>query len=119
MSPWAVLRPHARAYPIPTIEERMDDVRAVMEAVGSERAAIYGDSEGCALSGLFAATYPHRTTALVWYGGYARRTWAPDYPWAPTPEQWQRAYQEIRERGRQRRPRERASRAVAARVPGD
>ena len=53
-----------------TLEERMDDVRAVMDAVGSERAAVFGASEGGAMSALFAATYPQRTKALVLYGTY-------------------------------------------------
>jgi class 3 adenylate cyclase len=53
----------------PTFEERMDDIRAVMDAVGSERAALLGFSEGTALSVLFAATYPERTTALILYDG--------------------------------------------------
>jgi len=66
----------------PTLEERMDDVRAVMEAVGSEQAAILGSSEGVPMSILFAATYPQKVSALVLYGGMARSTWAPDYPWA-------------------------------------
>lgn len=55
----------------PTFEERMDDIRAVMDAVGSERAALLGFSEGTALSVLFAATYPERTRALVLYDGVA------------------------------------------------
>jgi pimeloyl-ACP methyl ester carboxylesterase len=57
---------------LPIFEERMDDVRAVMDAVGSERAALMGASEGGALSALFAATYPERTAALVLYGSFAR-----------------------------------------------
>ena len=65
----------------PTLETRMDDVRAVMDAAGSERAAIIGMSEGVPMSLLFAATYPDRTGALVLYGGFARMLWAPDYPW--------------------------------------
>src|SRR4028118_1272497 len=55
---------------LPTLEDRMDDVRAVMDAVGSERAALFGISEGGAMSMLFAATYPDRTHALVLYGSY-------------------------------------------------
>src|SRR5262249_37910956 len=55
---------------LPTMEERMDDLRAVMDAVGSERAALIGASEGGVLSALFGATYPDRTTALVLYGTY-------------------------------------------------
>ena len=66
----------------PTLEERMEDVRAVMAAAGSEQAAIFGSSEGVPMSILFAATYPQLTSALVLYGGMARSTWAPDYPWA-------------------------------------
>ena len=70
----------------PTLEERMDDVRAVMDAAGSERAALFGMSEGAAMSILFAAAHAERTTSLVLYGGMARSTAAPDYPWAPPAE---------------------------------
>lgn len=73
-----------RVVGLPTLEERMDDVRAVMEAAGSKRAALIGISEGAPMCALFAATYPERTSALVIYGGFARRLWAQDYPWAPT-----------------------------------
>ena len=59
-----------RGVSVPTLEERMDDVRAVMDAVGSERAAVFGVSEGGAMSMLFAATYPERTQALVLCGTY-------------------------------------------------
>jgi len=68
---------------LPTLEERMDDVRAVMDAVESEQAALLGLSEGGPMCLLFAATYPERTRALIMPGSYARRTWAPDHPWAP------------------------------------
>ncbi|MFN2470492.1 MAG: adenylate/guanylate cyclase domain-containing protein [Gaiellaceae bacterium] len=71
---------------LPTLEERMDDVRAVLDAVGSEHTALFGFSEGGLMSLLFAATYPERTTALVVYGIFAKRIWSPDYPWAPKPE---------------------------------
>jgi pimeloyl-ACP methyl ester carboxylesterase len=64
----------------PTLEERMDDVRAVMDAVGSERAALFGSSEGGPMSILFAATYPERTVALVLYGTHARVRRDVDYP---------------------------------------
>jgi class 3 adenylate cyclase/pimeloyl-ACP methyl ester carboxylesterase len=67
------------------LEVRMDDVRAVMDAAGSERAAVMGVSEGGPMSILFAATYPERAWALVLYGTYARELWAHDYPWG-TPE---------------------------------
>ena len=70
----------------PTLEERMDDVRAVMDAAGSERAALLGMSEGVPMSILFAATYPDRVQALVCHGGMARSTYADDYPWANRPE---------------------------------
>jgi pimeloyl-ACP methyl ester carboxylesterase/class 3 adenylate cyclase len=74
----------------PTLETRMDDVRAVMDAVGSRRAAFYGLSEGAAMSILFAATYPERTAALVVRSAYPRTLWAPDYPWGRTEEQYTR-----------------------------
>src|SRR4051812_43978096 len=64
------------------LETRMDDVRAVMDAAGSERAALFGISEGGPMSVLFAGTHPERVTALVLYGAMGRTTWAPDYPWA-------------------------------------
>ena len=64
----------------PSLEVRMDDVRAVMDAAGSERAAVLGVSEGGAMSILFAATYPDRVWALVLDGSVARSLWAPDYP---------------------------------------
>jgi class 3 adenylate cyclase len=70
----------------PTLEQRMDDVRAVMDAAGSERAALMGISEGVSMSILFAATYPDRVQALVCYGGMARSTAAEDYPWASPAE---------------------------------
>ena len=73
----------------------MDDLRAVMEAVGSERAAILGVSEGGPMSALFSATYPEKTLALVMIGTYARRLWDHDYPWGPTAEQRAHFFQEI------------------------
>ncbi len=70
---------------LPDLETRMDDVRAVMDAAGSERAALFGYSEGGPMSVLFAATYPKRTRALVLYGSYAKRVDPDDdYSWAPT-----------------------------------
>jgi pimeloyl-ACP methyl ester carboxylesterase len=72
---------------LPTLEERMDDVRAVLEEVGSSRAALFGHSEGGNMCVLFAATYPERTSALVTLGCFARRRDPDDdYPWAPTAE---------------------------------
>lgn len=72
-----------------TLEQRMDDVRAVMDAAGSARAVLFGISEGGPMSILFAATYPERVTALVMYGSYARRSWAPDHPFGLSEERWE------------------------------
>jgi pimeloyl-ACP methyl ester carboxylesterase len=77
---------------LPTLEQRIDDVRAVMDAVGSQRAALVGHSEGGNMAVLFAATYPQRTLALVAFGIFATRVWSPDYPWAPTPRERQAWY---------------------------
>lgn len=71
-----------------TLEQRMEDVHAVMDDAGSERAALFGISEGGPMSLLFAATYPARTRALVLYGSYAKRSWAPDYPFGWSEERW-------------------------------
>jgi len=68
----------------PSLETRMDDVRAVMDAADSERAALIGWSEGVHMSALFAATFPERAWALVLYGGSARELRAPDYAWGPS-----------------------------------
>jgi class 3 adenylate cyclase len=65
---------------LPTLEQRMDDVRAVLDVVGSEKPAVFGYSEGGQMAALFAATYPERTRALVLYGTYARVRSDPDYP---------------------------------------
>jgi class 3 adenylate cyclase len=70
----------------PTLEVRMDDVRAVMDAAGSQRAALFGASEGAPLSILFAASYPDRVQALICSGGMARSTYAEDHPWLLPPE---------------------------------
>src|SRR6185369_3416551 len=72
---------------LPSLEQRMDDVRAVMDAVGTEHAALVGVSEGGPLCSLFAATYPEKTTALVMIGTYARRLRDKDYPWGPTADE--------------------------------
>jgi class 3 adenylate cyclase len=73
----------------PTLEEQMDDVVAVMDAAGSERAAVFAWLEGGAMAALFAATHPARTRALVLYEAMPRMSWAPDYDWPPTREQRQ------------------------------
>jgi pimeloyl-ACP methyl ester carboxylesterase len=72
----------------PTLETRMDDIGAVMEAARSERALIFGVSEGGPLSILFAATHPQRALGLVLFGTAARFAWAPDFPWGATDEVW-------------------------------
>jgi pimeloyl-ACP methyl ester carboxylesterase len=72
---------------MPTLEERMDDVRAVMDAAESQEAALFGISEGGPLCCLFAATYPERTRALVLYGTIATGKRSDSYPWGLTPEQ--------------------------------
>jgi pimeloyl-ACP methyl ester carboxylesterase len=66
---------------LPTLEERMDDVRTVMDAAGSPRAALLGTSEAGALNLLFAATYPDRAASLILLNSYARLAWSEDYPW--------------------------------------
>jgi DNA-binding winged helix-turn-helix (wHTH) protein/pimeloyl-ACP methyl ester carboxylesterase len=79
------------------LESRMDDLRAVMDAAGSERAVVFGYSEGGPMAVLFAATYPERCAGLVLYGTYAKRLWEPDYPWGQTQED-RRRYAEQLER---------------------
>src|ERR687897_461385 len=66
---------------LPNLETRMDDLRAVLDEVGSDRAVIYGASESGMLDLLFAATYPDRTLALVVHGSYPSARWEPDAPW--------------------------------------
>ena len=78
----------------PTLEDRMQDLRAVMDAAGSERAALFGLSEGGPMSMLFAATYPDRVSALVLYGTFARMNQAPDYPWGYPPGLLERTVEE-------------------------
>jgi len=68
----------------PTLEERSDDIRAVMDAAGSQRAALAGFMDGVPMSVVFAASHPERVSALVLYGGMARVLWAPDYPFGDT-----------------------------------
>jgi pimeloyl-ACP methyl ester carboxylesterase len=74
----------------PSLETRMDDVRAVMDAAGSQRAAFYGLSEGAAMSTLFAATYPERVAALIVRSCSPRTMWAPDFPWGRSAEAYER-----------------------------
>lgn len=74
----------------PSLEERMDDVRAVMDSVGSSRAALLGVLEGGPMSILFAATYPDRCLGLALFASFARAAWAPDQPWRPTEQAFER-----------------------------
>jgi DNA-binding SARP family transcriptional activator/pimeloyl-ACP methyl ester carboxylesterase len=83
--------PHA----LPTLEERMTDVRAVMDAVGSKRATLVGYSEGGTMCALFAAAHPERAAGLVMIGSYARRIWTPDHPWGPSLDDYARSIELI------------------------
>ena len=80
---------------VPDLETRMDDIRAVMEAAGSERAALFGLADGGALAILFAATYPERTAALVLYATLPRFVESLDFPWAPSREEAERRIAEF------------------------
>ncbi len=80
---------------VPDLEARMDDIRAVMDAAGSKRATLFGWGDGGALAALFAATYPERSAGLVLFDGNARMTWAPDYPWGLSEDDWNREHARI------------------------
>lgn len=84
-----------RVVELSTLEERMDDIRAVMYAIGSEKAVLFGHSEGGCVSALFAATYPNRVISMITFGIFAKRRFAPEYPWAPTDEERQNVYDMI------------------------
>jgi class 3 adenylate cyclase len=73
---------------VPTLEARMDDVRAVMHGAESRQAVVLGTYEAAPMTALFAATYPERVGALVTYNGYAKAVWSPDYPWGRTEDEW-------------------------------
>jgi pimeloyl-ACP methyl ester carboxylesterase/class 3 adenylate cyclase len=79
---------------VPPLEQRMDDVRAVLDAVGSERAALFGTGQDGAMAALFAATYPNRVGALVLFAVPPRGMWAPDYPWGRREEEARRLVEE-------------------------
>ena len=81
----------------PSLETRMDDVRAVMDAARSQRAALLGVSEGGPMSILFAATYPERTWALVLFASFPRESWAPDYPFGMTAEEYEQLMRQMTE----------------------
>lgn len=84
-----------RIIELSTLEERMDDIRAVMDAVESKKAVLFGHSEGGSVSALFAATYPERTISLITFGIFAKRRYAANYPWAPTDAERQVVYDMI------------------------
>ena len=84
-----------RSSQIFTLEQRMSDVQAIMDVVGSQRAALFGVSEGGPMSILFAATYPQRTAALILYGTYAKRSWAPDYPFGWTEDRFNAYFENV------------------------
>jgi class 3 adenylate cyclase len=72
---------------VPPLEEQIDDVLAVMDAAGAERAALFAQLEGGAMASLFAATHPERVSGLILFSAWARMTWAPDYTWANKQEE--------------------------------
>ena len=80
-----------------SLEERMDDIRNVMDAVNSKKAILFGHSEGGTISCLFAATYPERTISLITFGAFAKRIFSNDYPWAPKPAERKIFYKTIKE----------------------
>ena len=80
---------------LPSLEERVDDLTAVLDAVGSDEAALFSHSEGGNVAVMFAATYPERTRALVTAGIFAKRVRSEDYPWAPTTEERARAIEQV------------------------
>ena len=77
---------------LPTLEQRMEDVRSVMDAVSSERAALFGISESGPMCILFATTYPQRTASLILYGTFAKGSWDPEYPWGSTDKNYLYGY---------------------------
>ena len=81
----------------PTLETRTDDLRLVMDGVGSERALLWSAQDCARLALLFAATYPERTAGLVLYGPHATSRRHDDYPWAPDDDEWRRRLSEARE----------------------
>jgi len=86
-----------RVHPLPTLEQRMDDVRAVLDAVGSQKAALLGISEGGVMSALFAATYPERTAGLIIDGSYPSALRRPDYPWGVTEDQLEQRFSRVKD----------------------
>ncbi len=84
-----------RIVELSTLEERMEDIKAVMDATNSKKAILFGHSEGGSVSALFSATYPNKVHALITFGIFAKRRYSEDYPWAPTDEERQKVYDMI------------------------
>jgi class 3 adenylate cyclase len=84
---------------VATLEERSDDIRAVMDAAGSEQAVLFGVSEGGSMACFFAAAYPERTRALILWEVQARWVQSDDYPWGVTPDQAERVIRTLAEEG--------------------
>jgi class 3 adenylate cyclase len=85
-----------RVREVQSVETAMDDIRAVMDAAGSDRAALWSGATSTGLAVLFAATYPDRCAGLAVIDPRLRGVWAPDYPWAPTQEEWRQQLAEVR-----------------------
>src|SRR5215813_5899677 len=80
-----------------TLEQRADDIRAVMDAAGAESAIILGNSEGASMAAMFAATHPARTRALLIWGAMARFVASEDHPWGLPREEYERFIQDVQE----------------------
>src|SRR5919199_4685478 len=85
-----------RVREVPTLETRMDDLRAVLDDLGADSAVLWSGHEGTRSAILFAATYPERTAGLVLLEPSVRGTATPDYPWAPTEKEWRHRLAEVR-----------------------
>jgi class 3 adenylate cyclase len=108
-----------RVRDVPTLETRMDDLRAVMDAAGSPRAVLVATFEAAAMAMLFAATYPERVAGLVLFYPLAKGVWAPDYPFAPTEDDYRDEFEQIRSGWGEPEQAERFVREAAPSVAGD
>ncbi len=105
-----------RVRSIASLEERADDIRAVMDAAGSQRAVIMGVSEGGPMAVMFAATHPDRTLGLILYGAHATSRWSPDYPWGDTDDEIRNWFAE-QERSPRQMTEESARRSLEVSMP--